>query len=150
MIMMTLSSFTFTFIELMFYWSYTMYTRGYQKVLDITQTPVTHSSNNVLIVHRPKLWHGCIILTFTFGSPFLEMDFIPIHLNVWATPRKCTLGTFYRSETNKIDFYLKVWSRNHINLMKTHFINKSNHEHSCMLNIICHSMQGDKKKGKFW
>ena len=29
--------------------------------------------------------------------------------------RKCTLGAFYRGETNEIDFYTQFWSRNHIN-----------------------------------
>ena len=30
------------------------------------------------------------------------------------TPRKCTLGTFYRSETNKIVFSIHFLSRNHM------------------------------------
>ena len=30
-------------------------------------------------------------------------------------PRKCTLGAFYRSEINKIDFHTQFWSRKYIN-----------------------------------
>ena len=40
-------------------------------------------------------------------------------------PQKCTLDAFDQSETNKIDFYTKLWSRNHIN-DKENIIHKQN------------------------
>ena len=44
-----------------------------------------------------------------------------IHLH-FEHPRKCTLGAFYWSETNKIDFYTKCWSKNHINSNENTFL----------------------------
>ena len=34
---------------------------------------------------------------------------------MFGHPQKCTLGAFYRCETNTIDFITKCWYRNHIN-----------------------------------
>ena len=46
-------------------------------------------------------------------------------------PRKCTLGVFYRSGTNKIDFYTKCWSKKHINYNENIF-----HKQNLTMNII--------------
>ena len=59
-------------------------------------------------------------------------------------PRKCTLGAFYRSETNKIDFYTKCCSKNHINYNENTF-----RKQNLIMNITAKrnlSFNADKKK----
>ena len=54
------------------------------------------------------------------------------------------LETFYRSETNKIDFYINLWSRNHINYNENTF-----HKQNLTMNITAKrnlSFNADKKK----
>ena len=80
-----------------------------------------------------------VLLKFIIRSLFQE---------IFEHPRKCSLGAFYRSETNKFDFYTRFWSRNHIN-----YNENTIHKQNITMNITAKhdlSFNADSLKWSIW